>query len=178
MKTIGLVGSPRKGGNTDLLVSTVLYGSGAAGSEVEKLFVYDFDIAPCVDCRGCKKEPFHCIVKDDMRQLYPKLEAADVIVFGTPLYWYGPTAKMKLLIDKLRPYIASKKMKRKKAILIIPSEEGPEACSNLVRMFEQSFSYLGLEIAGKILATASEKGEVQRQPKVLDEAFQLGKSLS
>jgi multimeric flavodoxin WrbA len=177
MKVVGLVGSPRKGGNTDLLVSAVLYGAGAAGSEVEKLFIYDFDIAPCVDCRGCKKEPCHCVVKDDMWQLYPKLEAADVIVFGTPLYWYGPTAKMKLLIDKLRPYIASKKMKGKKAILIIPSEEGPEACSNLVCMFEQSFGYLGLEMAGKILVTASEKGEVQRQPKVLDEAFQLGKLL-
>jgi multimeric flavodoxin WrbA len=178
MKVLGLVGSPRKGGNTDLLVSALLFGVGAAGGEVEKLFIYDFDIAPCVDCRGCKKEPFQCVVKDAMKQLYPKLEAADVIVFGTPLYWYGPTAKMKLLLDKLRPYIASKKLKGKRAVLVVPSEEGPKACSSLVSMFEQSFGYLGLELAGRILATASEKGEVQRQPKVLDEAFQLGKTLA
>jgi multimeric flavodoxin WrbA len=177
MKVLGLVGSPRKGGNTDLLVSAVLYGAGAAGGEVDKLYVYDFDISPCVDCRGCKKEPFNCVIKDDMRQLYPKLEETDIIIFGTPLYWYGPTAKMKLLIDKLRPYIASKKLKGKKAILIVPSEEGLEACRNLLGMFEQSFGYLGLELAGKILATASEKGEVQQQPKVLDKAFRLGKSL-
>ncbi len=178
MKVLGLVGSPRKGGNTDLLVSAVLFGAGAAGHEIEKLYIYDYDISPCVDCRGCKKEQYECVVKDGMRQIYPKLEVADVIVFGTPLYWYGPTAKMKLLIDKLRPYTTSKKLKGKKAILIVPSEEGPKACRNLVGMIKQSFEYLGLDLVWKILATASEKGDVQRQPNVLDEAFQLGKSLA
>jgi len=177
MKVLGLVGSPRRGGNTDLLVSAVLYGAGACGHEIEKLFLYDVDILSCVDCRGCKKGAFQCVLKDGMKQLYPKLEAADVIVFGTPLYWYGPTAKMKLMVDRLRPCIASKKLKGKKVVLIVPSEEGAKACSPLVEMFEQSFKYLGLEFAGKILAKASEKGEVKTQPKVLDEAFCLGKAL-
>jgi multimeric flavodoxin WrbA len=112
-----------------------------------------------------------------MKQLYPKLEEADVIVFGTPLYWYGPTAKMKLMVDRLRPYIASKKLKGKKAVLVVPSEEGAKACGALVDMFEQSFKYLELVLTGKILAKASEKGEVKNQPKVLDEAFCLGKAL-
>ena len=112
-----------------------------------------------------------------MKLLYPKLEEADVIVFGTPLYWYGPTAKMKLMVDRLRPYAASGKLKGKKAVLVIPSEEGPKACGNLVDMFELSFRYLGLELAGKILATASEKGEVKEQPKTLDKAFEIGKVL-
>jgi len=178
MKVLGLVGSPRKGGNTDLLVSAVLYGAGASGHEVEKLFVYDFDILPCLDCRGCKKEPFQCVVKDGMKQLYPKLDVADVIVFGTPLYWYGPTAKMKLLVDKLRPYAVSKKLKGKRAVLIVPSEEGPDACTQLVSMFKRSFGYLEVDLARKILVKASEKGEVKQQPKVLEEAYQLGRALT
>ena len=177
MKILGLVGSPRKGGNTDLLVSAVLYGAGSSGNEIEKLFLYDYEISPCVDCRGCKKRNHQCTFKDGMNLLYPKLEEADVIVFGTPLYWYGPTAKMKLMIDRLRPYAASGKLKGKKAVLAVPSEEGPNACRNLIEVFDLSFKYLGIDLAGKILATASEKGEVKNQPKTLDEAFQLGKQL-
>jgi multimeric flavodoxin WrbA len=178
MKVLGLVGSPRKGGNTDLLVSAVLYGAGASNHEIEKLFLYDVDISPCVDCRGCKKGTFQCVLKDGMKLLYPKLEEADVIVFGTPLYWYGPTAKMKLMLDRLRPYVASKKLKGKKAVLVVPSEEGADTCSCLVGMFDLSLKYLGVSLAGKILAKASEKGEVRGQPNVLDEAFRLGKALT
>ncbi len=177
MKILGLVGSPRKGGNTDLLVSAVLYGAGANNNKIEKLFLYDLDISPCVDCRGCKRRTCQCILKDGMKKLYPKLEEADVIIFGTPLYWYGPTAKMKLFIDRLRPYISSKKLKNKKAILVVPSEEGARACRNLVRMFELSLNYLDVAILGKLIVKASEKAEVKKQPKVLDKAFKLGKAI-
>ncbi len=177
MKVLGLVASPRKGGNTDMLVSAVLYGAGSSGNEIEKLFLYDFDISPCVDCRGCKNHNGQCVLKDGMKLLYPKLDEADVIVFGTPLYWYGPTAKMKLMVDRFRPYILSRKLKGKKAVLVVPSEEGAKACKHLIGMFDLSFRYLGLDLVGKILATASEKGEVKEKPKILDEAFHLGKQL-
>jgi multimeric flavodoxin WrbA len=98
-------------------------------------------------------------------------------VFGTPLYWYGPTAMMKLLVDRLRPFIVSKKLKGKKAILVVPSEEGKDACNALVEMFEASFAYLGVDIIGKIFAKAYEKAEVEDQPQALKEAFALGESL-
>src|SRR5512139_2755765 len=160
MKIIGLVGSPRKGGNTDLLVSAILYGAGASNHEIEKLFLYDLGISPCVDCRGCKKRTYRCVLKDDMKQLYPKLEEADVIVFGTPLYWYGPTAKMKLFIDRLRPFATSKRLAGKSAVLAIPSEEGAKACNALVKMFELSMKYLDVKIVGKLLVKASEKAEI------------------
>jgi multimeric flavodoxin WrbA len=177
MKVLGLVGSPRRGSNTDLLVSAVLYGAGAANHDIDKVYLYDANIQPCVDCRACKKGSFQCVVGDGMKQLYPKLEEADVIVFGTPLYWYGPTAKMKLLIDRLRPYIASGKLKGKKAVLVVPSEEGADACGCLVKMFEMSFQYIGVELAAKLLVKAYEKADVKTQPNVLDEAFAIGKNL-
>ncbi len=177
MKVLGLVGSPRKNGNTDLLVSSVLNGAGASGNIAEKLYLYELDISPCVDCRGCKKGEFRCAVDDDMTALYSKLEGADVIVFGTPLYWYGPTGKMKLMIDRLRPFVASKKLKGKKAILVTPSEEGASACDCLVRMFELSFKYLGIDLTDKILVTAYDKAEVSEQPDALNGAFEVGKAL-
>jgi multimeric flavodoxin WrbA len=177
MKVLGLVGSPRRCGNTDLLVDRVLEGAAKNKHSTEKVYLYGVDIAPCVDCRACKKGNLECALKDGMQTLYPKLEEADVIVFGTPLYWYGPSAKMKLLLDRLRPYIVSKKLKGKRAVLLVPSEEGADACSHVVGMFNLSFGYLEMQITGVLLPKASEKGEVKEQPHVLEEAKLLGKHI-
>ena len=177
MKVLGLVASPRRGSNTDLLVSAVLYGAGSSNCEIEKVYLYDVDISPCVDCRACKKGNCKCALGDGMQMLYPKLEEADVIVFGTPLYWYGPSAKMKLMVDRLRPFAASKKLKGKKAIIIVPSEEGSKACNHLLAMFRLSFNYLEMEIVGNILPKASEFAEIKKNPRKLNEAFELGKAV-
>lgn len=177
MKILGLVGSPRKKSNTDLLVSAVLYGAGTNNHDIDKVDLYDTDIQPCVDCRVCKKGNHQCVIGDGMKQLYPKLEEADVIIFGTPLYWYGPTGKMKLFIDRLRPYVASEKLKGKRAVLVVPSEEGPEACEYIIGMFEMSLKYLKMSLSGKILVKAYEIAQVKQQHKALDEAFKLGKTL-
>ncbi|MCW4002607.1 MAG: flavodoxin family protein [Candidatus Bathyarchaeota archaeon] len=177
MKILGLVGSPRKASNTDSLVSTILDGASKNNHETEKVYLYNVDVEPCVDCRGCKKGSYQCVLKDGMQELYPKLEQADVIVFGTPLYWYGPSAKMKLFVDRLRPFIVSKKLRGKRAVLVVPSEEGADACNLTVGMFKLSFRYLEMDLVSVILPTASERAEVMTQPQVLKEAFEIGKSL-
>ncbi len=178
MKILGLVGSPRKQGNTDILVTQILEGAAANGNITEKLYLYDLKIEPCVDCRSCKQGSHQCVLKDDMPCVYAKLESADAIVFGTPLYWYGPTAKMKLLLDRLRPYVESKLLKRKKAILVVPSEEGAHACLSLVNMFRDSFKYLEIELLSQVLVKAAEKGEVAYHPQSLAAAYQVGKALT
>ncbi len=177
MKVLGLVGSPRRQSNTDLLVSAILDGAAKNKHTTEKVYLYSVDIAPCVDCKACKKGALQCALKDGMQMLFPKLEEADVVVFGTPLYWYGPSAKMKLLVDRLRPFIASKKLRGKKAVLVVPSEEGADACSLVVGMFNLSFKYLEMEFAGVLLPKVSERAEVKTQPQVLKEASTIGKHL-
>lgn len=177
MRIVGLVASPRKQSNTDLIVTQILEGAKASNHLVEKIYVYGLNLSPCIDCQACKKGSFQCAIHDDMQILYPEIEAADLIVFGTPLYWYGPSAPMKLVIDRLRPFIGSKKLKNKKAILVIPSEEGAEACNLIVGMFELSFHYLEMVITNKILPAAFERAEVKNQPQILDRAFQIGKKL-
>ena len=177
MNVLGLVGSPRRGSNTDLLVSAILDDAAANNHTVDKVYLYDVDIEPCVDCKACKQGDYKCALDDGMQTLYPKLEEADVIIFGTPLYWYGPTAKMKLLVDRLRPFIPSGKLKGKRAVVVIPSEEGAGACNFAVGMFSLSFKYLGMDFVGKLLAKASERAEVREQPQTLNEALKLGKNL-
>ena len=177
MKILALIGSPRKGSNTDTLVEQALKGSEVSGHTYEKIYLYNYDISPCIDCRKCKQGDYVCVINDGMQGIYPKMDGADVIIFGTPNYWYGPTAKMKLLIDRMRPYVANGKLKGKKALVITPAAEGPNACDPLIEMFRMSFDYLEMEFAGKILATAYERGEIKRNEQELKDAYDLGISL-
>jgi len=112
-----------------------------------------------------------------MHEIYPKMQQVDLIIFGTPIYWYGPTGKMKLLIDRMRPFIANGKLKGRKGVVVAPSEEGPKACGPLIEMFHMSFDYLGMELAGKVLARAYEEGEIRGNQAELKKAYEFGISL-
>ncbi len=177
MKILALMGSPRKGSNTELLIDAVMEGARTAGHRAEKLSLYDYDIKPCVDCRRCKRDDFRCALSDGMSAIYPRLRDADLIIFGTPVYWYGPTAMMKLLVDRLRPFISDGGLKGKKGLLVVPSEEGVGCCGPLLEMFKMSFSYLGMEPAGEILAAAYQRGEIKKNPRELEKAREMGAAL-
>ncbi len=174
MKILAFNGSPRKGGNTDLLIDQVFAGAQQNGHKCEKFSLYSYKISPCVDCRQCKQGQHVCPIKDDVPQLLQRMVEADILVFGTPIYWYGPTAKMKLLIDRLRPFIVTRGLAGKKGAIIVPSEEGPSICGPVVKMFEMSFQYLGMVNGGALLATAYEKGEVAQKPGEMQRALEFG----
>ncbi|MCK4938376.1 MAG: flavodoxin family protein [Methanosarcinales archaeon] len=177
MKILALMGSPRKEGNTDILVDTVLSGAMANGHQGEKLNLYDLNLLPCIDCRNCKNGDKVCTRDDDMRGIYPKIEEADVILFGTPLYWYGPSGPMKLLMDRLLPYSETETLKGKRAVLVIPSAEGADACKHVVTMFRLSLDYLGVGIADVLLPTAYERGEIAGNAEELERAREIGAAL-
>jgi multimeric flavodoxin WrbA len=177
MKILALNGSARKRGNTDILIDQILKGSKRGKHTTQKLYLYDYEILPCMDCRDCKKGDYVCILNDGMKKIYPKMEKADLIIFGTPNYWNGPTGKMKLLIDRMRPFVPSRKLKGKKWVIVSPSGEGPNSCRLLVEMFHLSCDYLGMKFAGKVLAKAYEKGEIKKNQKALKKTFYFGISL-
>ncbi|MEJ2241829.1 MAG: flavodoxin family protein [Candidatus Bathyarchaeota archaeon] len=177
MKILGLIGSPRLGGNTDILVEKILEGSRSKGYSTEKLYLYDYTISLCTDCQSCKKGDYLCCINDEMQKIYPKIAEADVIIFGTPLYWFGPTAKMKMLIDRFRPFVKNRKLEGKKAIVVSPSADGAAACGPLLGMFKLIFDFLKMTFIAKILVTAYEKGEIARDKQEIDKAYELGSSL-
>jgi len=177
VKILALIGSPRKSGNTDILVDQVLQGSKTKGHTGEKIYLYDYEIAPCTDCRKCKKGDFVCAVDDGMQEIYPKIQEADLIIFGTPLYWFGPTGKMKLLMDRMRPFVTNEKIRGKKGAVVASSGEETKSCEPLIEMFHLTFDYLGMEFAGKVLAQAYEKGEISQNQEALKKAYEFGISL-
>lgn len=177
MKILALIGSPRKGGNTDILVDKFLEGTEMKGHVYEKIYLYKYNISSCIECNNCKKNNCVCTIKDEMQEVYPKIDTSDVVVFGTPNYWFGPSAKMKLLIDRLLPYTSNKNLEGKKGILIVAASDGPEACRPLLEMFRMSFEYLNMKFIGHILGTAYEKKDILDDEKSMDESFRLGFTL-
>ncbi|EFE14184.1 flavodoxin family protein [Clostridium sp. M62/1] len=95
-----LSGSPRKSGNSDLLCDEFMRGAQDAGNMVEKIFIRSKKIAPCNACYYCKKSSGKCAVYDDMGEILDKMQAADVIVMASPVYFYSIDAQMKALIDR------------------------------------------------------------------------------
>jgi multimeric flavodoxin WrbA len=177
MRVLGLVGSPRKGGNTDIMVDAVLERARGNGHETEKVYLYEESIGPCIDCRGCKKGDLVCIVEDGMQKIYPKLDSANAIVFGTPVYWVGPSGTMKQLFDRLRPYFGNGRIKGKKAILVAPAGDGPSEADLLTEMFRRSFEYLKIEFLGYALGKAYDRKEILNDKQAMDRAAELGASL-
>lgn len=103
MKIVAIIGSPRKNGNTDTLVDSVLQGAIENGAETEKIYLSDLNFKGCIGCEGCKKTG-KCVVKDDMQMVYEKMNEADGIVLGSPTYFYNVTGLTKMFIDRLYAY--------------------------------------------------------------------------
>lgn len=99
MKILAISGSPRKKGNTVLLLEKALEGAEADGVEVELFSVAGKEIKGCDGCRACAKTG-KCHIKDDMTELYGKMADADGIIFGTPIYFWGMTSQAKAVIDR------------------------------------------------------------------------------
>jgi multimeric flavodoxin WrbA len=181
MKILGVIGSPRKNGNTHILVTKTLKGAEREGAEVESIFLGDLGIQECNGCHACWKGK-ECSKHDDMNSIYPKIIESDVIVFGTPVYWYGPTALMKAFIDRFVYFNCPEnreKIRGKSAVIAIPyEEEGPETVVPLEMMFEKSFQYLEMKLAGKIIVPGvGAMGDVLKKRERLKEAYELGRRL-
>jgi multimeric flavodoxin WrbA len=112
MRVLGIVASPRQGGNTEIMVEEALGVAVAAGAETEIFLVHDKEIKGCDACGACFRTG-KCSIKDDMRQLYPLMEAADAIIFGSPVYFHGVTAQAKAIMDRTFCYLRDRPLKGK-----------------------------------------------------------------
>lgn len=101
-RVLAIEGSPRKGGNSDLLCDAFLRGAAAAGHTTEKIYVQDLHLGPCLACYGCRNTS-KCVQKDGMDAVLAKMVEADVIVLATPVYFYSLSGQLKVLIDRTLP---------------------------------------------------------------------------
>ncbi len=178
---LGIVGSPRRNGNTAVLVSRLLEGARAEGASTGIVFLGDLTIGECDGCHACWRG-LECVRRDDMNALYPRIMEADVLVFGTPVYWWGPTALMKALIDRFVYFNCPGNRARisgKSAAAVIPLEETePDSWAPVADFFIRAFRYLEMNPSGILAAPGvTGRSDAANRPELMDGAFELGRSL-
>lgn len=187
MKVLGIDGSPRKGGNTDLLLGELLHGGRDVGAEIEEVFLRDLQISPCLEIYACKVDG-RCPIKDDMQALYIKLAEADALVLASPIFFYGVTAQMKAVIDRcqamwarkyiLKQPIAPGKPQRKGVFLSVGGSKGSKIFDGPLLTVKYFFDALDVIFYRSLLFRSIDaKGEILEHPTALAEAYSLGKEL-
>jgi multimeric flavodoxin WrbA len=180
-KILGVVGSPRKNGNTDILVTRVLAGAESVGAITNLVRLGELSIKECDGCHVCWNGQ-RCSKNDDLGELYTEISRSELIVLGTPVYWYGPTALMKGFIDRWVYFncpVNRVHVRGKSVVIVIPyEEEGPEIVAPVVSFFEKCCEYLEMNLFGKLIVPGvGRRGEVLEKESCMKEAFELGKRL-
>ena len=175
MNILILSGSPRKNGNTDLLVEAFSKGA-SEKHHVEVVSVQDYTVRPCKGCNACfTSEGNTCVQKDDMSLVYDKLANADMLVIASPVYFYGLSAQLKAVIDRCHNPIRDTFHIRKAALFLVGAASLPELFDSILTQYRLCLNFFHIEDAGHVLVRgAKEKGGV-RGTKALEEAEALGR---
>lgn len=179
---LALSASPRKHGNSDILCDCVISGAKAAGARVEKYFLNDMQIKPCIACGACQKSRKGvCVFKDDMAPLYPLLKKCDALILASPIYFFTVSAQMKLFLDKLYPLANDEGLTLGATRAVACFTYGASdvllsGCDNAARTLSDIFTYANVPIHF-VHASAWQKGDVRKRRKVLAHARQAGKEL-
>lgn len=175
-RVLGIIGSPRRGGNTEILVDEMLAGATEAGAPTEKVILSKLDIGPCRACDACAKIG-KCVQEDDMHALLEQMAQSDVWVLGTPVYYWGPTAQFKAFID--RWYGAGKTVafEGKRVILAIPLGSGDARdARHTVGMLQDALAWQKSDVFATMVAPgAFERGTIRDHSDVLAAARQAGR---
>lgn len=187
MKVLGIYGSPRKEGNTELMLDAFLEGAAGEGAQIERVSVRDLKISGCLGCGQCDATGV-CAVKDDMVSVYPLLAQAERIVVATPIFFYGVTGQLKLLVDRSQaPYMARELAERDgKRAIVGPGHKGfllSAGATRGKRLFECAiltvkyfFEALSVGYAGELCFREIEgKGAIRLHPTALDECRKAGR---
>lgn len=180
---LGISGSPRKGGNTDVLVQTALRTLAEVGAETTFIRLADEDINPCKGCLSCKKEGV-CVQKDGMQKIYELLNKARGIVVGSPVYFATVSAQTKCFVDRLIALIDEEFQPRllpgKKAVLLFAQgDTNEDAYWFGLKPLLQTFEWLGVGVVGTLVVGGlDEAGVVSSREDILEKVSHLAGRLS
>jgi multimeric flavodoxin WrbA len=119
MKALVVLGSPRKGGNTEILANEAVAGMREEGLQVAVVRLTDYQFSPCIACGGCEKTG-RCVIQDDMQKLYPLIDGAQRLVLVSPIFFYGFTAQLKAFIDRCQALWSRKYLLRQRKSADVP----------------------------------------------------------
>jgi multimeric flavodoxin WrbA len=160
MKIVGILGSARKGGNTEILLDVALEEAQKEGVTIEKIPLRDKVLAPCDGCQGCIKTG-KCVVEDDAQEIYEKILESEGILWATPVYFWSMTAQTKILMDRLYALLFPKLQLANKVggLIVVAAGRG---CMNTANLFHMFFAYNHMFFAEYASGYARERGQIKK----------------
>ncbi|MFC1953541.1 flavodoxin family protein [Chloroflexota bacterium] len=187
MRILGIAGSPRRGGNTDILLAELIRGAASKDAETKIVILGDTDYSTCTHCDSCLKTGV-CIVQDEMQDIFKEFELADIIVLASPIQFTGITAPMKAMIDRfqsrwVRKYLLKMpplgdRRERKGFFISVGGRKVKDLFEPALVMMKTFFRILDITYTGELLFPGiDEKGAISQHPEALGQAFLAGQEL-
>jgi len=185
VRVLCIAGSPRRHGNSEQLLDALASGVAEAGGDPIRLRAVDAGVTPCRGCNACSKNGA-CIISDGMDAVYPELDAADVIVVATPVFFATVPATLKALFDRCQPYWARRYVlgeprpahKRPGAILVVGGGGDPFGTACAVTATRSVFAVLDVAADEVLEVVGPDKpSEIASRPEALERARAIGREL-
>ena len=184
MNVLAIYGSPRKNGNTDILLDEFLKGVSAVAPDasIERIYIRDLKIEPCKEYNVCLKTG-NCIIKDDMTAFYDKLINAERIALAAPVFFYSLPAQTKALVDRCqalwaRKYILKQTIKntgRKGFFISAGGTKGENLFTGTILTVKYFFKAINVDYAGELVYNKVDtNGAIREHPTALKDAFEAG----
>ena len=188
VKILAIYGSPRRKGNTSLLLKNAVKGAIEAGAEVEELVLRDLKMSPCLEIYGCK-ETGRCVIQDDFQQVYDKLLSCQGLMLASPIFFYTVSAHTKILMDRCqslwakkywleKPPIEKRKATRKGLFISVGATKGKRLFEGTLLSIRYFFDVLDTELWRSLLYRSLDfERDVLGHSEYLKEAYRAGKEL-
>ena len=186
MKVLGILGSPRREGNTEILLDEALRGASDHGGLCEKVILRDLKITPCLEIYKCAEDGV-CAIQDEMQGLFPKIIQAERLLLASPIFFYSVPALAKAMIDRcqslwVKKYIlklpVSPIADRKGVFISVAATRGKKLFDGVRLTVRYFFDAIDVAYSDELFVRgADEKGEVRDQPEALKAAYDLGRRL-
>ena len=186
MKVLGILGSPRREGNTEILLDEALRGAGDHGGLCEKVILRDLKITPCLEIYKCAEDGV-CAIQDEMQGLFPKIIQAERLLLASPIFFYSVPALAKAMIDRCQSLWAKKYIlklpvspiaDRKGVFISVAATRGKKLFDGVRLTVKYFFDAIDVAYSDELFVRGADgKGEVRDQPEALKAAYDLGQRL-
>lgn len=185
---IAIYGSPRRKGNTALLLNKAVEGAVEAGAEVEEIVLRDLKMSPCLEIYGCK-ENGRCVIRDDFQDVYDKALACQGLMLASPIFFYTVSAHTKVLMERFQSLWVKKywidkapfgkrEFTRKGLFISVGATKGKRLFEGTLLTVRYFFEVLDMELWRSLLYRSLDfEGDVLKYPAYLEEAYHAGKEL-
>jgi len=188
-KIIAIYGSPRRRGNTAVLLKKAVEGARAAGAEVEEIVLRDLKMSPCLEIYGCKNAG-ECRLKDDFQNARDRILASRGLMLASPVFFYTVSAHTKILMDRFQSLWVKKywideskkgysTIQRKGLFIAVGATKGKKLFDGILLSLRYFFDVIDMKLWKALLYRGLDfEGDVLKFPEYLEEAYEAGKAFA